>query len=42
MEETRNKCSFVKIDKEAASEPDYKARIINMPQRPILYFFNIG
>ena len=42
MEETDKRCSFVKINKEAASEPDYKARIINMPQRPVLYFFNIG
>ena len=42
MEETRNECCFVKIDKEAATRPDNKARIIRMPQRPVLYFFNIG
>ena len=42
MEETDKRCSFVKINKKAASELDYKARIIRMPQRPVLYFFNIG
>lgn len=42
MEETNKKSSFVKTSKEAASEPDKKARIIRMPKRPVLYFFNIG
>ena len=42
MEETKKQCSIIPINGEAANRPDKKARIINMPQRPVLYFFNIG
>ena len=46
MEETRKQCSIMPINGEAATRPDKKARIIariiRMPQRPVLYFFNIG
>ena len=42
MEETRKQCSIIPINGEAANRPDKKAKIIQMPQRPVLYFFNIG
>ena len=45
MEKTKkNKtsCSIVSINDTAANRPDTKAKIIRMPQRPVLYFFNIG
>ena len=42
MEETRKQCSIIPINDKAATRPDNKARIIRMPQRPVLYFFNIG
>ena len=42
MEETRKQCSIIPINYESATRPDKKARIIRMPQRPVLYFFNIG
>ena len=42
MEETRKQCSIIPINYNAATRPDNKARIIRMPQRPVLYFFNIG
>ena len=45
MEKTKkNKtsCSIVSINDQAATRPDNKAITIKMPQRPVLYFFNIG
>ena len=39
---TTTKCSIVLINDQAANRPDNKAKIIRMPQRPVLYFFNIG
>ena len=45
MEKTKkNKtsCSIVPINDTAANRLDNKAITIKMPQRPVLYFFNIG
>ena len=47
MEKTKNNktttsCSIVSINDTAANRPDNKAKIIRMPQSPVLYFFNIG
>ncbi|MCL1610907.1 hypothetical protein [Marseilla massiliensis] len=39
---TTTKCSIVPINDTAANRPDNKAKIIRMPQSPVLYFFNIG
>ena len=41
-DKTTTKCSIIPINKSAANKPDNKAKIIRMPQRPVLYFFNIG
>ena len=41
-DKTTTKCSIIPINKSAANRLDGKAKIIRMPQRPVLYFFNIG
>ena len=40
--ENKTSCSIVSINDQAANRPDIKAMTIKMPQRPVLYFFNIG
>ena len=40
--ENKTSCSIIPINKGAANKPDNKAKIIRMPQSPVLYFFNIG
>ena len=40
--ENKTSCSIVSINAQAANRPDIKAMTIKMPQRPVLYFFNIG
>ena len=42
METTNRKCRIINMNDVSATRPDNKARIIRMPQRPVLYFFNIG
>ena len=42
METTNRKCRIINMNDDAATRPDYKAIIKTMPQRPVLYFFNIG
>lgn len=39
---TTTSCSIVSINDTAANRPDNKAITIKMPQRPVIYFFNIG
>lgn len=39
---TTTSCSIVSIQERTANKPDNKAKIINMPKGPVLYFFNIG
>ena len=41
MKKSEKTCGLFPVTREAATEPDSKARTIQTPQSPVLYLFNV-